>query len=54
MAYAKRIALYLLLVLALYAIIAHPVRSGEFVQLVFEAVSGAAHSTGRFLAGLLP
>jgi hypothetical protein len=50
---ARRIALYLLAVLVLYAVIAAPERAADFVGLGFLAVSEAAEGVGDLLAGLV-
>jgi hypothetical protein len=53
MAHAKRASLYILLVLALYMIIATPDRAGDLAEFVFEAISSAARGVGRFLVELV-
>ncbi|WP_199826367.1 hypothetical protein [Streptomyces sp. SBT349] len=50
-AQARKVALYLLTVLVLWAVISHPARSTEFVGLGFEAVSGAVDGVGDLLTG---
>ncbi len=50
---ARRIALYLLAVAVLYAVVASPDRSADFVGLGFLAVSGAAEGVGDLLAELI-
>lgn len=47
----RRVALYLLLAGALYAVVAFPARSGDFVRLAFEAVSSAAGGLGDLVGG---
>lgn len=47
---ARRIALYLLAVAVLYAVIASPDGSADFVGLGFQAISDAAEGVGDLLA----
>jgi hypothetical protein len=47
---ARRIAFYLLAVFLLYAVIASPDGSADFVGLGFQAVSDAADGVGDLLA----
>ncbi|MDT0342017.1 hypothetical protein [Streptomyces litchfieldiae] len=51
LAQARKIALYLLLAAVLYAVLTFPDRSGEFAQLAFTALSGAADAVGDLLTG---
>lgn len=52
LAQVKKVALYLLFAVALYAVISFPGRATDFVQLAFEAVSAAGTGLGTFIAAL--
>ncbi|KAA0933747.1 MULTISPECIES: hypothetical protein [Streptomyces] len=46
---AKRIAVYVLVVFALYVIITDPEKAADYVQIGFEGISNAAQSVGDFM-----
>ena len=46
---AKKIAVYVLVVFALYVIITDPAKAADYVQIGFEAISSAAQSIGDFM-----
>ena len=43
---AKKIAVYVLVVFALYVIITDPAKAADYVQIVFEGISDAAKAIG--------
>jgi len=45
---AKRIAIYVVAVFALYVIITDPAKAADYVQIGFEGISSAARSLGDF------
>ncbi|MBX7552843.1 MULTISPECIES: hypothetical protein [Streptomyces] len=49
---AKKIAVYALVVFALYVIITDPPKAAHYVQIVFEGISDAAKSVGDFMTWL--
>ncbi|ARP71326.1 hypothetical protein LK07_17775 [Streptomyces pluripotens] len=46
---AKRIAVYVLVVFALYVIITDPAKAADYVQVVFQGISDAAKAIGDFM-----
>lgn len=48
----KKIALYVLVVFALYVIITDPAKAAEYVQTGFEGISSAAKAIGHFMTWL--
>ena len=46
---AKKIALYALVVFALYVIITDPAKAADYVQIGFEGISDAAKAIGDFM-----
>ncbi|MDQ0787941.1 hypothetical protein QFZ63_004201 [Streptomyces sp. B3I7] len=48
----KKIALYALVVFALYVIITDPAKAADYVQIGFEGISNAAQSVGDFMTWL--
>jgi len=46
---AKKIAVYVLVVFALYVIITDPEKAADYVQIGFEGISDAAQSVGDFM-----
>jgi hypothetical protein len=46
---AKKIAVYVLVVFALYVIITDPPKAAHYVQIVFEGISDAAKAVGDFM-----
>lgn len=49
---AKKIAVYVLVVFALYVIITNPAKAADYVQIGFEGISDAAKSIGDFMTWL--
>ncbi|MFF9085647.1 hypothetical protein ACF1BE_04380 [Streptomyces sp. NPDC014991] len=49
---AKKIAVYVLVVFALYVIITDPARAADYVQIGFEGISDAARAIGDFMTWL--
>ena len=45
----KKIAVYLVVVFALYVIITDPAKAADYVQIGFEGISSAAQSVGDFM-----
>ena len=48
----KKIAVYVLVVFALYVIITDPAKAADYVQIGFEGISSAAQSIGDFMTWL--
>ncbi|MFJ3306171.1 hypothetical protein ACIPSA_24190 [Streptomyces sp. NPDC086549] len=46
---AKKIAVYVLVVFALYVIITDPAKAADYVQIGFEGISDAAKAIGDFM-----
>ncbi|MHC3471169.1 hypothetical protein ACYF6T_21075 [Streptomyces sp. 7R007] len=46
---AKKIAVYVLVVFALYVIITDPAKAADYVQIAFEGISDAAKAIGDFM-----
>ncbi|MFV0134970.1 hypothetical protein ACLGIH_17350 [Streptomyces sp. HMX87] len=46
---AKKIAVYVLVVFALYLIITDPDKATDYVRIVFEGISNAAKAIGDFM-----
>jgi hypothetical protein len=46
---AKKIAVFVLVVFALYVIITDPPKAASYVQIAFEAISDAAKAIGEFM-----
>jgi hypothetical protein len=46
---AKKIAVYALVVFALYVIITDPAKAADYVQIGFEGISDAAKAIGDFM-----
>jgi hypothetical protein len=46
---AKKIAVYVLVVFALYVIITDPAKAADYVQIGFEGISDAARAIGDFM-----
>lgn len=46
---AKKIAVYVLVVFALYVIITDPAKAADYVQIAFEGISDAAKAVGDFM-----
>jgi len=53
MVQTKKIALYAVIVFALYTIITSPARAADLVQIGFEGISSAAQSVGDFMTELV-
>ncbi|MGH3659714.1 MAG: hypothetical protein ACRDUA_23960 [Micromonosporaceae bacterium] len=53
MGQTKKIALYVVIVFALYTIITSPARAADLVQIGFEGKSTAAQAVGRFMTELV-
>ncbi|MGP4000057.1 hypothetical protein [Streptomyces sp. 8N706] len=53
MAETKKIALYMVIVFALYTIITSPARAADLVQIGFEGISSAAQGVGKFMTQLV-
>ncbi|MER5434078.1 hypothetical protein [Streptomyces sp. NPDC002588] len=49
---AKKIAVYVLVVFALYVIITDPPRAADYVQIAFQGISDAANAVGDFFTWL--
>ncbi|MEU3143752.1 MULTISPECIES: hypothetical protein [unclassified Streptomyces] len=49
---AKKVAVYVLVVFALYVIITDPVKAADYVKIVFESISDAATAVGDFMTWL--
>ncbi|MFJ7151239.1 hypothetical protein ACIQVT_24065 [Streptomyces sp. NPDC100445] len=49
---AKKIAVYVLVVFALYVIITDPAKAADYVQIGFEGISDAARAVGDFMTWL--
>ncbi|PWI12355.1 hypothetical protein DIZ27_01935 [Streptomyces sp. NWU339] len=49
---AKKVAVYVLVVFALYVIITDPLKATGYVQIVFEGISDAANAVGDFMTWL--
>ncbi|MFE0510819.1 hypothetical protein [Streptomyces sp. NPDC058964] len=49
---AKKIAVYVLVVFALYVIITDPAKAADYVQIAFEGISDAAKAIGDFMTWL--
>ncbi|EPD56586.1 MULTISPECIES: hypothetical protein [Streptomyces] len=49
---AKKIAIYVLVVFALYVIITDPAKAADYVQIAFEGISDAAKAIGDFFTWL--
>ena len=49
MVQAKKVAIYVLTVVALYTIITSPSRAADLVQIGFEGISSAARGVGHFM-----
>ncbi|MEV2210542.1 hypothetical protein AB0H86_03345 [Streptomyces sp. NPDC050997] len=47
---SKKIAVYVLVVFALYVIITDPAKAADYVQIGFEGISDAAKSVGDFMS----
>ncbi|AWE51189.1 MULTISPECIES: hypothetical protein [Streptomyces] len=45
----KKIAVYLIVVFALYVIITDPAKAADYVQVGFEGISDAAQAVGEFM-----
>jgi hypothetical protein len=45
----KKIAIYVLVVFALYVIITDPAKAADYVQIAFEGISNAAGAIGDFM-----
>lgn len=50
---AKKIAIYVLTVFALYTIITSPARAADLVQIGFEGISSAAQGVGNFMTEVI-
>ncbi|MFE2537720.1 hypothetical protein [Streptomyces sp. NPDC059371] len=46
---SKKIAIYVLVVFALYVIITDPAKAADYVQIAFEGISSAAGAIGDFM-----
>ncbi|MCF2437356.1 hypothetical protein LV779_38500 [Streptomyces thinghirensis] len=46
---AKKIAVYVLVVFALYVIITDPAKAADYVQIGFQGISDAASAVGDFM-----
>lgn len=53
MVLTKKVSLYVVLVLALLAIVYAPDRAGDLVRITFEAVSGAVRGAGDLITELV-
>ncbi|MFI8305516.1 hypothetical protein ACIF80_19135 [Streptomyces sp. NPDC085927] len=49
---AKKVAVYVLVVFALYVIITDPATAADYVQIAFEGISDAATAVGDFMTWL--
>ncbi|MEF9905200.1 hypothetical protein [Streptomyces sp. P9-A2] len=49
---AKKVAVYVLVVFALYVIITDPAKAADYVQIAFEGISDAATAVGDFMTWL--
>ncbi|MEV0693995.1 hypothetical protein [Streptomyces sp. NPDC050388] len=49
---AKKIAVFVLAVFALYVIITDPDKAGDYVKIAFEGISDAANAVGDFMTWL--
>ncbi|MFE9926380.1 hypothetical protein ACFYQA_33900 [Streptomyces sp. NPDC005774] len=49
---AKKVAVYVLVVFALYVIITDPDKAGDYVRIAFEGISDAATAVGDFMTWL--
>lgn len=49
---AKKIAVYVLVVFALYVIITDPAKAADYVQIGFQGISDAAKAVGDFFTWL--
>ncbi|MFE9771063.1 hypothetical protein ACFYOV_05180 [Streptomyces sp. NPDC005931] len=49
---AKKAAVYVLAVFALYVIITDPAKAADYVQIGFEGISDAANAIGDFMTWL--
>ncbi|GAA3500144.1 hypothetical protein GCM10019016_072490 [Streptomyces prasinosporus] len=49
---AKKAAVYVLVVFALYVIITDPAKAADYVQIGFEGISDAAKAVGDFMTWL--
>jgi hypothetical protein len=49
---AKKIAVYVIVVFALYVIITDPAKAADYVQIGFEGISDAAKAIGDFMTWL--
>ncbi|MDT0395539.1 MULTISPECIES: hypothetical protein [Streptomyces] len=49
---AKKVAVYVLVVFALYLIITDPAKAADYVQIGFEGISDAAKAVGDFMTWL--
>ncbi|MEU1039909.1 hypothetical protein ACFYP4_12735 [Streptomyces sp. NPDC005551] len=47
--HSKKIAVYVLVVFALYVIITDPEKAADYVQIGFEGISNAAQAVGDFM-----
>ncbi|MFL1901668.1 hypothetical protein ACJWDR_21550 [Streptomyces tauricus] len=47
--HSKKIAVYIVVVFALYVIITDPKKAADYVQIGFEGISNAAQSVGDFM-----
>ncbi|MEV7136709.1 MULTISPECIES: hypothetical protein [Streptomyces] len=47
--HSKKIAVYIVVVFALYVIITDPEKAADYVQIGFEGISNAAQSVGDFM-----
>ncbi|GGX79503.1 hypothetical protein [Streptomyces fructofermentans] len=46
---SKKIAVYVVVVFALYVIITDPAKAADYVQIGFEGISNAAQAVGDFM-----
>ncbi|MCX4915699.1 MULTISPECIES: hypothetical protein [unclassified Streptomyces] len=46
---SKKIAIYVIVVFALYVIITDPAKAADYVQIGFEGISSAAQAVGDFM-----
>ncbi|WP_405999855.1 hypothetical protein [Streptomyces sp. NBC_00829] len=53
MVQTKKIALYVVVVFALYTIITSPDKAADLVQIGFEGISSAAQGVGKFMTELV-
>ncbi|MER6108787.1 hypothetical protein [Streptomyces hirsutus] len=49
---AKKVAVFVLVVFALYVIITDPAKAADYVQIAFEGISDAATAIGDFMTWL--